>query len=314
MNYNMQSESAPFLRFLAGSIGPKGMPGKAVWSGVTTPLFLVAGESDSITPAQGVENITEWLTSPPEFEGRKNAIIVPPGPMYSTRETAAAEEVVASVQSDANPPQMGSGTTIKDNHTSTKHAFALKTTVFPSPASHGLLYTPSTVRILSGMIENFLASHVDEHLGAGWQLQHLTTSGKWDVKNLEKWQKVDACSKPIGGLFRAMKTMREVDPDHSPKKFVKKFGANVIPDGVAVVIDISHETPVYHPKGLEEAGIAYHKFPTVSKQHPRPEEVDQFIKLVDQLKKDPKVMGESASSKSTPHPTIAVHCHYGFNR
>lgn len=89
-------------------------------------------------------------------------------------------------------------------------------------------------------------------MSLGWQLQHLTTSGKWDVKNLAKWQKVDPCSEPIGGVFRAMKTMREVDDEHNPKMFVQKFSSSVLPDGVAMVVDISHESPVYNPKGLEE--------------------------------------------------------------
>ena len=80
--------------------------------------------------------------------------------------------------------------------------------------------------------------------------------------------------------------MREVDEEHSPKEFVKHFSAHVNPTGVAVVIDISHETPVYHPEGLQDAGVEYIKFPTVSKEKPKPEEVDEFIKIIDKIRAD----------------------------
>jgi protein-tyrosine phosphatase len=187
----------------------------------------------------------------------------------------------------------------------------LKTTIFPEPAAHGLMYSTSTVRILAGMIESFLSDHIDERLGAAWQLHTLTTAGKWDVKNLKKWQAVDACSEPIGGIFRAMKTMREVDDVHSPQEFVKHWSSAVIPDGVAVVMDISHETPVYRPAGLEDGGVEYMKFPTVSKEKPKAEEVEQFIALVDKLRKSSKF---EPTGNGTARPTIGVHCHYGFNR
>jgi len=139
----------------------------------------------------------------------------------------------------------------------------------------------------------------------------MTTSGKWDVKNLKKWQSVDPCSAPIGGVFRAMKTMREVDDVHQPKEFVKRFSSSVLPDGVAIVVDISHESPVYDPKGLEEGGVEYHKFPTVSKLPPTPDEVEQFISLIDQLRRSEKVQPKDGEAV---HPVIGVHCHYGFNR
>ncbi len=166
--------------------------------------------------------------------------------------------------------------------------------------------------MLAGMIENFLSHHVDRHLSTSWQLQHLATSGKWDVKNLAKWQAVDACSAPIGGIFRAMKTMREVDPEHSPKRFVEKYSSKVLPDGVAAVVDISHETPVYHYQGLVDAGVLYHKFPTVSKEKPRQEEVARFIELIDELRKD--YLKQEQGRPRELRPTIGVHCHYGFNR
>ncbi|KAH6949370.1 hypothetical protein EDB82DRAFT_563458 [Fusarium venenatum] len=50
------------------------------------------------------------------------------------------------------------------------------------------------------------------------------------------------------------------------------------------VIDISKDQPVYDPRGLERAGIHYHKFPTVSKIPPQPHEIEAFIKLVDEIR------------------------------
>ena len=317
LKYNQQSESGPFLRILKASAGPEGMPGKDVWSGVKVPLFLVAGDSDSITPAAEVERISGWLTSPHDSnqsDTTDHQVKVPAVPTVAG-DVAAAENKITMSPPNANSPRTDSGTAIKDDQTSTKHALALKTTIFPEPAAHGLMYSSSTVRILSGMIENFLSQHIDERLGAAWQLNTLNASGKWDVKNLKKWQAIDNCSEPIGGIFRAMKTMREVDEVHSPKEFVKRWSYKAIPDGVAAVLDISHEAPVYHPAGLEDAGVEYHKFPTVSKEKPKPEEVDHFIALVDQLRRSAKFNPvQTKDEQEIRRPTIAVHCHYGFNR
>ncbi|KAF2216038.1 hypothetical protein CERZMDRAFT_35200 [Cercospora zeae-maydis SCOH1-5] len=203
-------------------------------------------------------------------------------------------------------------TTVRQgSEASTKHSIPLKTCIFAAPASHGLLYSTINVRILSGYIENFLARHVDERLSPGWQLRHLSTSGKWDVKNLKKWQAVAPCSDPIARTFRAMKTMREIDEDHSPPVFVKKYSWKVIPDGVAMVVDISLDAPVYDKAGLENGDVEYHKFPTVSKQPPGADEIEQFIAVIDTLRQSPKLQ---VPEESRPKPTIGVHCHYGFNR
>lgn len=101
-----------------------------------------------------------------------------------------------------------------------------------------------------------------------------------------------------------MKTMREVDEEHCPSEFVKRFGADVLPDGVAVVIDISHESPVYNPSSLVDSGVEYRKFPTVSKEVPRTEEVEQFISLVDELRASPRLQSRPDGAQ----PTIAAHC------
>jgi protein-tyrosine phosphatase len=167
----------------------------------------------------------------------------------------------------------------------------------PKPAAHSLHFAPSTSRIISGLIGSFFADHIDPRLSLAWQLQYLSTEGKWDVKNLEKWKAVRPVSDPIAGIFRAMKTLREVDEHHTPVVLAQELKGEI-----SAVIDISHDNPVYDPAGLEANGIPYHKFPTVSKQPPQPEEVHTFVELVD------KIRSENHSG------LITVHCHYGFNR
>ena len=183
----------------------------------------------------------------------------------------------------------------------------VKTTVLLAPASHALLYMPSTVRVLSGLISDFLCSYVSPRLSLGWQLQYLSTSGKWDVKNLAKWQAVTPVSEPIAGVFRAMKTLRGVDATHCPECFVRDWHSKI-----SDIIDISHESPVYDPRGLEKGGIRYHKFPTVSKIPPTGNEVNNFIQLVDGLRKDQN--DQAAKPNQQRDRLIGVHCHYGFNR
>jgi hypothetical protein len=120
-----------------------------------------------------------------------------------------------------------------------------------------------------------MSEHISGRLDFGWQLQHLNRLGKWELKNLKKWQAIQPISKSINGIFRAMKTLREVDEEHSPNKFSEKWGG-IVKD----IIDISKDNPAYDPRGLERESIKYHKFPTVSKIPPTDEEVASFIALV----------------------------------
>jgi protein-tyrosine phosphatase len=192
---------------------------------------------------------------------------------------------------------------------------AVSLVVLPSPASHALVYAPLTVRVVSSYIQHFLAQNVTEHLSLGWQLQHMTTSEKWDVKNLAKWAAVDPVSTPIAGLFRAMKTLREVDEQHTPKVFVEQWsrqnGNGKDGEGaIDAVVDISHDSPVYDPAGLERGGIIYRKFPTISKLPPTLDEVRAFFDLIDDLRHE---LEKGQPENASPY-LIAVHCHYGFNR
>lgn len=330
-------------------------PGEEMWSGVKVPLFLVAGEADHVTPPGEVEKIAQWLSehagsakgqepveavAATEAEKRSREVMgVAPDEEAGLDESPEIKENAVAVPAAAGDVQLAqyqlsnddstllSGDSkqiniatdmLQDQQSPTKHSLALKTTVFPSPAAHGLMYATPTLRILSGLIEAFLARHLDERLSSGWQLRHLTTSGKWDVKNLSKWQSIDPCSDPIAGVFRAMKTMREIDAVHNPREFVKRFGRGVLGDGVGVVVDISHDSPVYDPRGLEEGGVGYSKFPTVSKLPPTGDEVQHFISLIDELRASPMMQPENQpvgdGEGVSHHPTIGVHCHYGFNR
>lgn len=302
MRYNEQSKTHVWRRMAAGAVPTVredgsmkgGLPGPGIWATLSVPLFLATGEDDKITP-------------PSEIDAIANAM----GKDISKRDHSNEGSKIkreAHKDLDLNSPSSGSAIVAGSTHTdsnildktvSYKKTSILKTSILPSPASHGMIYDLSTYRTLSGLMQDFLADHVDKRLSLGWQLQHLKESNKWDVKNLAKWQAVTPVSEPIGGIFRAMKTLREVDEYHSPRFFVEAWR-----DRIKAVVDISHESPVYNPQGLDRGGVEYHKFPTVSKVPPTVDEVKDFITLVDRLR----------SSSPDDGRLIGVHCHYGFNR
>lgn len=328
LRFNEQSRSDVFMAMAAG-LAPReingklegGLPGKHIWSGLKVPVFMVAGEIDHVCPPTNIEMIAEWLgyhikTTSIVAGSDGGMLPASAGEVPSTRNSEQFTKPVphrdsaieTKTQTDLLSETRQPGE-LPASSTSRKPAFALKTTVFPAPASHALLYQSTTVRVLSGLLQSFLATHIDHRLSLGWQLQHLTTEGKWDVKNLEKWQKVQPVSPPIAGIFRGMKTLREVDEDHTPKIFVQKWAAkNGVEQGIRMVVDISHESPVYDPKGLEAGGIEYHKFPTVSKLPPSVEEVRAYITLIDALR------AQLAKEEDCRGATIGTHCHYGYNR
>ena len=318
--YNAQSRTAVWRRMAWGTLPSLGkgadrvktfggLPGLEVWSNLEIPIFLIAGEADSITKPEELTKISQAIrlgATAQDFNTTGSG-----GKEMSRR---ASDSTQPAVQRMQNPNMASTETTIlKDDEKDilesndvtpafTKRARVLKTSILPAPASHALLYDPTTYRTVAGLIQTFLQNHIDSRLSLGWQLQHLTTGGKWDVKNLAKWQAVRPVSEPIAGIFRAMKTLRQVDQIHCPEHFVKQWKGKI-----RAVIDISHESPVYDPRNLDEGGIQYHKFPTVSKIPPTPEETRDFIILVNRLRSIPPEAGwENA--------LIGVHCHYGFNR
>ncbi|KAJ8069205.1 hypothetical protein OCU04_002873 [Sclerotinia nivalis] len=331
--FNSQSKTAVWRRMAAGTlpvyenhIAKGGLPGRDVWKGLDMPVFLVAGAVDNITKPEEIEKIAQYLgKSHPihiELNDKSEPIVDAAAPVDISRQTEPISDSInlltekqllennpsAAIDSPEDPSTPDDFERIESIPSQPlRPKRVLKTTIIPAPASHALLYMPSTVRILAGLISDFLCTQVTPRLSLGWQLQFLSTSGKWDVKNLAKWQAVAPVSEPIAGVFRAMKTLREVDDTHCPEVFVRDWG-----EQIKDIVDISHESPVYDPRGLEKGGIRYHKFPTVSKIPPTSDEVVAFINLIDRLR------DEQAARKKNEEVNgewfVGVHCHYGFNR
>ena len=353
LRYNRQSRTAVWQRMARGmcpdySTNPPagGIPGRKTWEGLHIPVFLAAGEADSVTPPDNVKRIVDFLgrdvraIEPPSEKASLPIAAAPFDPLVVdpamaerkhqdsgidandlpklNNDSKASSSTAASTIGDslietesratessiviAEPTSNAIASALSSNSPSPHPCrLVVKTTIMPKPAAHSMLFAPSTSRILSGLIGSFLAEHIDPRLSLAWQLQYLSTEGKWDVKNLAKWKAITPVSDPIAGTFRAMKTLREVDERHAPKIVAKDWAGKL-----CAVIDISHDNPVYDPKGLEEGGIDYYKFPTVSKQPPMKDEVRAFIELVDRVRSQCREQGKEG--------LVAVHCHYGFNR
>jgi pimeloyl-ACP methyl ester carboxylesterase/protein-tyrosine phosphatase len=340
LRFNKQSRTAVWQRMARGMLPSStsgGLPGKNTWAGLSIPIFLAGGEADHITPVSEVRRILEFLgrdvgaIEPPSEKASLPIAAAPFDPELvdpglsqrkhqdsgidasdlpkleddASTTTPTTESFVMTEDGIINGSiSTADGPLISDiaepsSNSPEPHPrrLVVKTAIMPKPAAHSLLFAPSTSRIISGLIGSFFSDHIDPRLSLAWQLQYLSTEGKWDVKNLEKWRAVRPVSEPIAVVFRAMKTLREVDEEHTPKVLAKTWAGKI-----CAVIDISHDNPVYDPKGLEEGGIPYHKFPTVSKQPPQADEVKVFIDLVDKIRSENK------------DGLIAVHCHYGFNR
>ncbi|KEF62620.1 uncharacterized protein A1O9_00593 [Exophiala aquamarina CBS 119918] len=293
-----------------------GLPGKEVWAKIRVPLFLIAGEADTVTKPKEVDTIMSFLQSRNVESNAKlptndDTIPVSDGPLRAKAQNSSTETSfildtasnlkTAPSASEARADDRQFGVAPSTRELSSHHSNIVKTAILPSPAAHALMYDHSTYRTVAGLIEDFLSRYVSPQLSLGWQLQQLTTAGKWDVKNLEKWKRVTPVSDLIGtdGIFRALKTLREQDEEHSPGEFLKKWR-----DRIFAIVDISHDSPVYDTKALERGGVQYHKFPTVSKVPPTPVEVQDFISLVDRLRSEEGHEGKA----------IGVHCHYGYNR
>jgi pimeloyl-ACP methyl ester carboxylesterase/protein-tyrosine phosphatase len=333
--FNDQSKTEVWRRMASGSLpiyehklAKGGLPGELIWAGLEVPVFLVAGESDHITRPGEIGKIAAFLgkSHPVQIEvDEDNNLLADTAAPFdaSTDQKLQAERQIDTLrEEDFVKAMKHNPDIIEDAHEDpstpndglsmippqpARPKKVLKTTILPAPASHALLYQPTTVRILAGLISDFLCSQVSPRLSLGWQLQFLSTSGKWDVKNLEKWKKVAPVSEPIADVFRAMKTLREVDEIHCPEVFVQDWGSQI-----KDIVDISHESPVYDPRGLEKGGTQYHKFPTVSKIPPTGDEVDSFIALIDRLRVEQKRRAEKENCSEKWY--IGVHCHYGFNR
>ncbi|KAL4997311.1 hypothetical protein BDV10DRAFT_195212 [Aspergillus recurvatus] len=313
IRFNKQSKSPVWRRMAWGTLpsysGPNakpvgGLPGEEVWAGVHTPVLLVGGESDTVTRPIELQKLLKALNDPgTTTDGVGDGSAAVP-------DASNLPDSLVHGEKFGIEPQLEEKVTYESNG-SARTKRSVKTVILPAPASHALLYDRATYRTLAGIIQDFVSKHADHRLNLGWQLQYLNTSGKWDVKNLAKWKKVPPVSERIANTFVALKMLREVDEEHNPVLFSKAQRGNIY-----TVIDISHESPVYNPASLEAGGIHYQKYPTVSKIPPTPDEVRDFIALVDRLQKEITEKREKSdtSGSSRPRPVVGVHCHYGFNR
>ncbi len=289
-----------------------GLPAKEIWTGVEVPILLIAGEADTVTKPEEVSKIVEYLqhscsSADPQASDKLDSEPIPTAVNLNVNKTNPENQTTPPLADDVT-----FGTQPSTTETTSRHSAVVKTAILPAPASHALLYDHAHYRTLAGLIEDFLSKHISEHLSLGWQLQNLTTSGKWDVKNLEKWKGVVPVSSPIcHDVFRAFKTLREQDESHTPSVFVNNWSGKIY-----AIIDISKDSPIYDPKMLEQGGIHYHKFPTVSKIPPTINEVEDFIALVERLRHELRSKGFSTPGEDglLTQPAIGVHCHYGYNR
>ncbi|KAH6603557.1 hypothetical protein Trco_008332 [Trichoderma cornu-damae] len=341
--YNQQSRTPVWRRMAYGTLPARyqdgkpvgGIPGPDSWASLDIPVFLIGGEKDNITSPKEVDKIVEAFRSandedfmPGEAEPAANASdpdlpaslngSAPLDAVCNGRGNGLAGEDAedASIDfgdSDANNPSTPMECPPDLPPQSQHPARAVRSIILTGSANHTLLYSPRTVRALAGLVSDFLAQHITQRLSLAWQLQHLSREGKWDVKNLIKWQSVKPVSEPMGPrgkpVFRVIKTLREADQVHCPKVLADAWG-HIIKD----VIDISNDQPVYDPRGLERRGIHYHKFPTVSKVPPEADTVEQFVELVDSIR---EAQRERAVAEGWPDPdqcVVGVHCHYGYNR
>ncbi|PGH09272.1 hypothetical protein GX51_00714 [Blastomyces parvus] len=318
LRFNQQSKTPVWRRMAWGTLptynsageAVGGLPGKKVWAGVHVPVLLIGGECDNITKPEEVTKILEYFNSD---RGQGNSSDFPKSQLEGADfedeniDPNVRPSLTEGARSDLTNIASSSGLSKSANATSGGKR-GIKAYIFPAPASHALLYDRHTCRTLSGLIQDFFPRHIDSRLSLGWQLQHLTTSGKWDVKNLEKWKAINPVSAVMGDTFVAMKTLREVDEIHTPIPFAQKWRGKIY-----AVIDISHESPVYDPAQLEKGGIQYHKLPTVSKIPPTVDEVRDFVSLVSRLEEEISTVSK-ALPDGAPRPVLGVHCHYGFNR
>ncbi|KAK4204413.1 Alpha/Beta hydrolase protein [Triangularia verruculosa] len=316
--FNHQSRTPVFRRMAWGALPtyengvPKGgMPENSIWAGLQTPVLLICGGLDGVTPPRSAVVIYNLIKETHTFYHDYDVSPQAEAPLASPLKLDAVESPVvvgddvlsvASTSPSSSPPSSPRLAFKKLNDVEIPdlplHPPRYVDYYEIQWAGHGLHFTEAVV---PGLISDFLSKYITRRLSLGWQLQYLTRDGKWDVKNLKKWESVEPVSESIGGIFRAIKTLRQTDEKHSPVKFTMNYG-DVIKD----VVDISHDTPVYNPEDLVGAGVRYHKVATVSKIPPPREEIDRFIETVDGIREERRKEGKEFE--------IGVHCHYGFNR
>ncbi|KAL4896675.1 hypothetical protein BDV59DRAFT_171196 [Aspergillus ambiguus] len=75
LRYNKQSQTPVWRRMVSGTLPQRGadgklvggLPGEQIWSGVQTPVLLVAGESDTVNKPTEIMKLKEYLGVEPEW-------------------------------------------------------------------------------------------------------------------------------------------------------------------------------------------------------------------------------------------------------
>lgn len=334
--FNRQSRTRTWRRMAWGSLPTYkdgvphgGIAGQDVWKSLNLPIFLIGGGKDKVTPAEEIGKIAGYLGVEVSVSQTGTAFASQPivdaaAPVDTTVATETPAGNIENIkEEDFHRDKRHAPDSDDDNHddpTTPQEQSVISMPIQPAHpkkivktfilqrGTHACFYTGDYSRILASVIANFLSQHVTGRLSRAWQLQYLNKEPKWILKNELKWLGVVPVSESIAGVFRAMKTMRQVDDVHSPAKLVEKWGS-VIKD----VIDISKDTPVYDPASLEKGKIRYFKFATVSKIPPTDDEVDRFVLLVDRLRKEQETRATEEGWGEGEH-AVGVHCHYGYNR
>ncbi|OWB60648.1 hydrolase activity protein [[Candida] boidinii] len=159
--------------------------------------------------------------------------------------------------------------------------------------------------LTSAIILEFIDNIKELNINIPWvlKIKAKINGDKWGLKNEIKWQKIKSISsilinpttKEISPLL-GMKTLRETDEVHNPKKFEKSH-----PE-IKYIVDIGSNLPSYDPKNFQR--IKYIKFSTVSKIIPDNITIRKFISLINELQ----------NGLIKDKEFIVIHCHYGFNR
>lgn len=200
--FNSQSRTPVFRRMAWGSLPVyvRGRPtgglfGGTNWADLDTPVFLIGGEHDTVTPPKEVGKIEEMFKAASEDRGdfedkpRDNAghtgvsegsvlgeAAAPVNPTTAVREHMPQSiEEISQGDFTRKAPLLATGeesfedpTTPKDHQEPSSLSYVPPQPVHPKkivksailPAGHALLYTPETVRILAGLVSDFLNEHV----------------------------------------------------------------------------------------------------------------------------------------------------------
>jgi pimeloyl-ACP methyl ester carboxylesterase len=140
VRFNNQSRTPVFRRMAYGAFAAAEKPqagamtaGEEIWAGIDAPVLLIAANDDPVTPPSEASEIARYL-------GHS-------GISDDHHANGAFHE------SGDGEAQGARGD--------------VKLVVFPSPASHAVLYSQLTVRPISRLIQHFLSSNVPRHNSLG---------------------------------------------------------------------------------------------------------------------------------------------------